>query len=84
MPVESNPIFQPEVIRQHVRSFKLPVRVRESRSKLLHWVEPITSGRIFCQLLGSTRSAGPADIFTLSRETHVEARSQRSRLKGEL
>ena len=56
--------------------------------KLQHWADLIASGRaddfketallpdfltdIFCDLLGYTRPAGPADTFTLSRETHVE------------
>jgi hypothetical protein len=33
MPVESKPLFHPEVIRQKVRSFNLPERVAESLSK---------------------------------------------------
>ena len=88
MAVESKPIFHPEVIRQHVRSFKLPARIDGSAPKLQHWADLIASGRaddfketallpdfltdIFCDLLGYTRPAGAADTFTLSRETHVE------------
>ena len=88
MAVESKPLFHPEVIRQHVRSFKLPERVAGLTPNLQHWAELIASGRaddfketdllpdfitdIFCNLLGYTRPAGPADTFTLSRETHVE------------
>jgi hypothetical protein len=88
MAVESKPLFHPEVIRQHVRAFELPERVERLMPKLQHWAELIASGRadgfketdllpdfitdIFCNLLGYTRPAGPADNFTLSRETHVE------------
>lgn len=88
MAVESKPLFHPEVIRQQVRSFKLPERVAELQPRLQHWADLITCGRandfketdllpdfitdIFCNLLGYTRPAGPSDTFTLSRETHVE------------
>src|SRR5438552_4070173 len=88
MAVESKPLFHLEVIRQHVRSFKLPERVEGLKPNLQHRAELIASGRaddfketdllpdfitdIFCNLLGYTRPAGPGDTFTLSRETHVE------------
>lgn len=88
MAVESKPLFHPEVLRQQVRSFKLPERVGGLLPKLQHWAELIGSGRaddfketdllpdfltdIFCTLLGYTRPAGPTDSFTLSREKHVE------------
>lgn len=88
MAVESKPLFHPEVIRQQVRSFKLPEQTEGLRPKLQHWAELIASGRaddfketdlfpdfltdIFCNLLGYTRPAGPGDTFTLSREKHVE------------
>jgi hypothetical protein len=88
MSVESKPLFHPEVIRQQVRSFKLPDQVESLRPKLQHWAELIASGRaddfketdllpdfltdVFCNLLGYTRPAGPGDTFTLSREKHVE------------
>ena len=92
MAIESKPLFHPEVIRQHVRSFKLPERVEGLKPKLQHWADLIASGRaddfketdllpdfltdIFCNLLSYTRPAGPADTFTLSRETHVEVDGQ--------
>ena len=88
MAVESKPLFHPEVIRQQVRSFKLPEQTEGLRPKLQHWAELIASGRaddfketdlfpdfltdIFCNLLGYTRPAGSGDTFTLSREKHVE------------
>ncbi len=92
MAVESKPLFHPEIIRQHVRSFILPESVEHSRFKLKHWAGLITSGKadkiketallpdfitdIFCQLLGYSGPAGPADGYTLSRETHVEVDGQ--------
>jgi hypothetical protein len=39
MAVESKPLFLPEVIRQHVRSFKLPERVASCQPKLQHWAD---------------------------------------------
>lgn len=92
MAIESKPLFHPEVMRQQVRSFKLPERLEGTNPKLQHWADLIASGRaddfketdllpdfltdIFCNLLGYTRPAGPADTFTLSRETHVEVDGQ--------
>jgi hypothetical protein len=90
MAVESKPLFHPEVIRQHLRSFVLPEAV--DRSRLKHWADLIASGQankmketdllpdfltdIFCNLLGYTRPAGSPDLYTLSRETHVEVDGQ--------
>lgn len=90
MAVESKPLFHPEVIRQHLRSFVLPESL--DRSRLGHWAELIASGQadkmketdllpdfltdIFCNLLGYTRPAGSPDLYTLSRETHVEVDGQ--------
>lgn len=92
MAVESKPLFHPEVLRQHLRSFALPAQVDSQQAKLAHWAELIASGRadqfketdllpdfitdFFCNLLGYTRPAGPAQSFTLSRETHVEVDGQ--------
>src|SRR6266700_3331608 len=45
MAVESKPPFHPEVIRQHVRSFELPERVKGLTPRLQHWAELIASGR---------------------------------------
>ena len=44
MAVESKPLFHPEVIRQHLRSFTLPASVEESLPKLKHWADRINSG----------------------------------------
>ncbi len=45
MAIESKPLFHPEVIRQHVRSFKLPERVEGLKPKLQLWADLIASGR---------------------------------------
>lgn len=87
MAVESKPLFHPEVIRQHLRSFALPGSVEESRPKLQHWADLISSGRadklketallpdfltdIFGTLLRYTGPAGAGDSYTISREVHV-------------
>ena len=88
MPLESKPLFNPEVLRQQVRLFNLPEQVVIWRPKLQHCAGLITSGRaagfketallpdfltdIFCGLLGYTGPAESPDTFTLSRERHVE------------
>src|ERR1035438_4214000 len=88
MALESKPLFHPEVIRQQVRAFNLPERVGEWQPKLQHWAGLIASGRaddfketallpdfltdIFCGLLGYTGPAESPDVFTFSRERHVE------------
>src|ERR1039457_2309605 len=88
MALESKPLFHPEVIRQQVRAFNLPESVGEWQPKLQHWAGLIASGRaddfketallpdfltdIFCGLLGYTGPAESPDIFTFSRERHVE------------
>ena len=92
MAVESKPLFHPEVIRQHLRSFTLPESVDHARPKLKHWADLITSGKadtfketallpefitdIFGLVLGYSGPAGPRDTFTLLRETHVEVDGQ--------
>jgi hypothetical protein len=75
MAVESKPLFHPEVIRQHVRSFTLPESVEGARPLLQRWADLIDSGRadsfketallpefisdIFFELLGYTGPSGP-------------------------
>src|ERR1035437_408625 len=88
MALESKPLFHPEVLRQQVRAFGLPERVGDWQPKLQHWAGLIASGRaddfketallpdfltdIFCGLLGYTGPAESPEIFTFSRERHVE------------
>ncbi len=88
MAVETKPLFHQEVIRQQLRPFTLPDSAESSLPRLRHWADFIQSGRadkfketellpefitdLFISLLGYSGPAGPADTFTLSRETHVE------------
>jgi hypothetical protein len=88
MALESKPLFHPEVLRQQVRAFNQPERVRDWQPKLQDWANLIASGRadtfnetallpdflsdIFCGLLGYSGPAESADSFTFSRERHVE------------
>ena len=94
MAVESKPLFHPEVIRQQLRHFDLPASVENSRSRLKHWADLISSGQadrlketdllpdfltdIFVTLLGYTRPAESPDCYTLSRETHVVVDGQKA------
>ena len=87
MAAESKPLFHPEVIRRQLRHFVLPASVADSRPRLQHWADLISSGQadklketdllpdfltdIFCTLLGYTRPAASPDCYTLSRQTHV-------------
>jgi hypothetical protein len=87
MAVETKPLFHPEVIRQQLGAFTLPTAAEAAQVKLQHWASLISSGKadtinekallpdfltdMFLSLLGYTAPAGPSDIFTLSRETHV-------------
>lgn len=88
MAIESKPLYHPEVIRQQVRSFRLPDHMEGCKPKLQYWADLIASGRadgfnetallpdflsdFFCSLLGYAGPAGPEGTFTLSRERHVE------------
>jgi len=88
MAVESKPLFHPEVIRRHLRSFTLPASVEESLPKLALWAERINSGAadklketellpdfltdIFGTLLGFTGPISGGDHYTMSREKLVE------------
>ena len=94
MAVESKPLFHPEVIRQHLRNFVLPASVEDSRPRLKHWADLISSGQadklketdllpdfltdIFVTLLDYTRPAESPDCYTLSRETHVVVDGQKA------
>ncbi len=94
MPVESKPLFHPEVIRQRLMHFELPPLGEAARARLSHWADLIGSGRadqlketdllpdfltdIFVNLLGYTRPAESPDCFTLSRETQVVVDGQKA------
>lgn len=93
MPVESKPLFHPEVIRQRLLHFGLPPSVEECRPRLRHWADLIASDRadalketdllpdfitdIFVNLLGYTRPAQAPECHTLSRETQVVVDGQK-------
>lgn len=88
MPVEAKPLFRPDVLRRDVATFELPEHVEALRPKLAHWAELIQSKKIdsftekellpdfltdfFCELLSYTRPADGGNVYTLSRERHVE------------
>jgi hypothetical protein len=88
MAVESKPLFHPEVLRQQVRAFNLPVQATAWQPRLQHWAGLISSGRadelnensllpdfltdFFYGLLGYTGPAQGPGAYTLSRERHVE------------
>jgi len=88
MPVEAKPLFRPDVLRRDVATFALPEHVEAVRPKLAHWAELIRSKKIdsftekellpdfltdfFCELLSYTRPADGNNVYTLSREKHVE------------
>lgn len=92
MALETKPLFNPELVRQQVRSFALPDTVEAARPRLQHWAALIRSGQadalketallpefltdIFGALLGYTGPATAASSYTLSRETHVEVDGQ--------
>ena len=88
MPIEAKPLFRPDVLRRDVTAFELPEHVAELRPKLAHWAELMRSKKadsfkeqellpdfltdFFCELLGYTRPADGSEVYTLSREKHVQ------------
>lgn len=92
MVVESKPLFHPEVIRQHLRSFVVPDSVEVALPKLKHWADLISSGDadklketellpdfltdVFGGLLGYAGPVGAGATYTMSREKLVEVDGQ--------
>jgi hypothetical protein len=92
MAVETKPLFNPELVRQHVHAFTLPQAAAVAQARLAHWAELIASGKadtfketallpefltdIFGSLLGYTGPAAAGGSFTMLRETHVEVDGQ--------
>ena len=88
MPVEAKPLFRPDVLRRDVATFELPGHVEALRPKLAHWAELMRSKKVdsftekellpdfltdfFCELLSYTRPADGNNVYTLSRERHVQ------------
>lgn len=88
MPVEAKPLFRPDVLRPHLRSFDWPPNITKSKATLARWAELVSTGRadkfkeqellpdfltdLFCEVLGYSRPADDAARFTISREKHVQ------------
>jgi hypothetical protein len=88
LPVEAKPLFRPDVLRPRLAAFVLPPHVAALRTKLQQWSDLFASKQgdslkekelladflalLFCDLLGYTRPADGGDVYTISRETHVE------------
>ncbi len=89
MPVEAKPLFRPDALRPHLKTFQLPKPVEEYRAILPKWADMLVSGKadrfkereilgdfladVFCSVLGYTRPADDPDRHTMSREKHVQA-----------
>jgi hypothetical protein len=88
MPVEAKPLFRPDVLRSHLSTFQMPPI---DRSKLTHWANEISSGRVdrfgeqeilphflndfFVGLLGYSGPAG-RERYTIGFERYVEAEGE--------
>ncbi len=88
MPVEAKPLFRPDALRPHLKTFQLPRPVEEYRAILGKWADMLGSGKadrfkeqeilgdfladVFCGVLGYTRPADDPDRHTISREKHVQ------------
>ena len=88
MPVEAKPLFRPDVLQPHLKGFRLPDRIEKMREKLTHWGEMLRTGRadsfkeqellpdfltdIFCGVLGYSRAVDNHELYTFSREKHVQ------------
>ena len=88
MPVEAKPLFRPDALRPHLKTFQLPKPAEEYRAILGKWAEMLASGKadrfkeqeilgdfladVFCGVLGYTRPADDPERHTISREKHVQ------------
>ncbi|MBA4031641.1 MAG: hypothetical protein C0478_12235, partial [Planctomyces sp.] len=88
MPVESKPLFRPDVLRPHLVSFPWPANIDEIRKIIARWAQLISAGRvdkfkekellpdfladIFANVLGYTRPADDPERHTISWEKHVQ------------
>jgi hypothetical protein len=89
VPVESKPIFRPDVIRLPILGFALSDQVASRRQSIQKWSDIISSGSVdehkeqeilgdflndvFCELLGYSRAVDNPKRYTISREKHVQA-----------
>lgn len=88
MPVESKPLFRPDVLRPRLLAFRLPDRIEAERERLARWGEMLASGRaddykeqellpdfladVFCGVLGYSRAVDDPSLHTFSREKFVQ------------
>lgn len=45
MPVDAKPLFRPEALYPHLKTFRLPDHVKEARAGLIRWAGLIASGK---------------------------------------
>ena len=92
MPVESKPLFRPDVLSTHLRSFQLPELPEGVRQELSQWGELVESGRIdkfketelrpeffqlfFHRILGYRGPSDGGQHWTISQEKHVEVEGE--------
>lgn len=91
MPVESKPLFRPDVLRSHLQDFTPSFRDQDL-AKLRQWADTIRSGRVdsfnereilpdfltdlFVTMLGYQSPPGTNGSYSFSRERHVEVDGQ--------
>jgi hypothetical protein len=87
VPVETKPIFRPDVIRLPLLVFTLPEQVARRREKVKKWAEIISSGSVdahkeqeilgdfindvFCELLDYVKAVDNPKRYSIKREKHV-------------
>ncbi|HEU5116352.1 MAG TPA: DNA methyltransferase [Isosphaeraceae bacterium] len=87
MPVESKPLFRPDVLRTHLKTFR-PPNIESHQTTLQRWASLLWSPQaetlkeqellpdfltdVFCGVLGYTRAVDDHDRYTFSREKYVE------------
>ncbi len=92
MPVESKPLFRPDVLSRHLRSFTPPELSAEVRQELARWGELVESGRIdkfketelrpeffqlfFHRILGYRGPSDGGRHWIISQEKHVEVEGE--------
>jgi N-6 DNA Methylase/TaqI-like C-terminal specificity domain len=92
MPVESKPLFRPDVLSTHLRSFPPPELPEGVRQELAQWGELVGSGRIdkfketelrpeffqlfFHRILGYRGPSDGGQHWTISQEKHVEVEGE--------
>lgn len=88
MPVEAKPLFRPDALRPHLKSFQVPDSVEAKRHLVQKWAELLSSAQgdsfteqellpdfitdIFCGLLGYLRPADSPARYTRAREKYIQ------------